>query len=168
MQHTIFGPSWHMAPCSCWCLYCWQDVYRSTYPGNSLCMFTEIYSDASTVWRQFQRRYTSGQLYVRLFRLLQRLYSQDRQSSSQRWHSTKSRCSVSISEIYWFQVCSSGKSAIIPQASFNMTMTVLCALPVSCPSNAVTRFKSNRCTNVTSHCKCTVILESKMARAKVM
>ena len=161
-------PLWHMAPCSCFCLYCWQDVYRSTNPGNSLCMFTEIYSDVLTMWRQFQRRYTLSQLNVRLSRLLQRLYSPDRQSSSQRWHSTKSRYSVRKSEIYWFQVGSSGKCAIIPHASFNMTMTVLCALPVRCPSNAVTRFKSNQCTNVTSHRKCTVLLESKMARAKVM
>lgn len=75
-----------------------------------------------------KRRRTSCQLYLRLCRLPQRLYGQDRQSSSQRcWHSTKSWCSVSKSEICWFHVRSSGKCAIIPQASFNMTMMVLCA-----------------------------------------
>lgn len=157
---------WLMAPYSCWCIYCWQDVYKSTYPGNSLCMFTEIYSEALTVWRQFQRKEDTPQVNFTLGCpdcCSVTLYSQDRQSSSQRWHSTKSRYSVSKSEIY----CS-GKCAIIPQASFNTTMRVLCALSVRCPSNAVTRFKSNRCTNVMSHCKCTVILESKMVRAKVM
>lgn len=75
------------------------------------------------------------------------------------WHSTLKSSS--------FQFCSSGKCAIIPQANFNTIMTVFCALPVRFPSNAVTCFKSNRCTKVTSHHKCTVILESIMARAKV-
>lgn len=47
-----------------------------------------------------------------------------------------------------------------------MTTTGFCALPVRGPSNAVTRFKSNRCTNVTSHRKRAVILQSKNGKSK--
>ncbi len=158
MLHKSSGSSWLMASCSWSCLYCWQDVYRSTYPGNSLCMFTGIYSDALTVQRPFKETkihiksvWCSGQIELKSVFLT--------------FHN---RYSVSKPETCCFQVSSSGKCAIIPQASFNMTVTVLCALPVRFPSNAVTCLKSNRCTKVTSHHKCTVILKSKMARTKVI
>lgn len=78
-------------------------------------------------------------------RLLWHLYSQNKQSSSQRcWHSMTNRWSVSKSE----NLC-----AIIPQASFNATMTVACALS-GFQRHALDHFETKRCTKVTSHHKC--------------
>lgn len=60
-----------------------------------------------------------------------------------------------------------GKCAIIPQASFTMTMTAFCALPVTFPSNAVTRFESQLHKSDES-LGVNAVLESKTERAKVM
>ena len=67
MQHGQCGRCSRLkAPRSCRCLYCCQDVYRSTYPGNSLCTFTEICSDSLTACRRFQRREHTPQVDLSL------------------------------------------------------------------------------------------------------
>lgn len=93
---SVLAPSWLIAPRPWCCLYCWQDVYRSTYPGNSLCMFTEnLQWCVNYVETILKKRHLKSTLSGP--RPLQRLHSQGRRSSSRRgWHSMKNRCGASL------------------------------------------------------------------------
>lgn len=112
---SVFGHSWLMVPGSWYCLNCWEDVYRSTNPGNSLCMFTEIYS---------VRRVDHVETILKRTHLRSTL-----SCSGPLLH----RCSQSRSAAL-------GKSAIIPQASFKRMTTPFGPLSFH---NAVTHFKSS-------------------------